>query len=312
MSSHIYFNLLQFYQFMTFFRLLGCYHFSPQKPNTKFNQIFLKHKDTQIVLIILIADYVEATNHHVLSNLIPFALAFPFVLVKQKIPSKRLDLDVENLQKNRNLILTFNKVQWITGSKTNDDKSDKQLANTTNNLLMTAVKDGNSPANANQRPDDANQLANDGHEGDLDANDADSFDYKQRKRELIIQKQMERRQQQEMRRMQLEEERAQKAEELRQKEEELAVKKMIEKSRKETIFQAYIDKKKQSEVESMSGCFGPPNSLINAKKFHSTNRLKPSAKSNTQNLFDQFDQASIYSERSATGHYSSNTMVKSK
>lgn len=177
---------------------------------------------------------------------------------------------------------------------------------------MTAVKNGNAYQNGKTTCDEVNQLANDGHDGDIDASDADTIDYKQRKREMIIQKQLERRQQQELRRMQLEEERARKAEELRQKEEELAMKKMVEKNRKETIFQAYIDKKKQSEIESMSGCFGPPNSLMNAKKFHSTNRLKPSTKSNTQNLFDPYDQASLYSERSANGQYSTNTMVKSK
>lgn len=195
----------------------------------------------------------------------------------------------------------------------NDEKAEKKpTTNTTNNLLMTANKNGKSYSNGMQTADEAKQHLNDGNDGDIDVSDRDTLDYKQRKREMIIQRQIERRQQQEMRRMQLEEERSRKAEELRQKEEELAMKKMVEKNRKETIFQAYIDKKKQSEIESMSGCFGPPNSLSSAKRFHSTNRLKSSAKSNTQNLFDQFDQASVYSERSTNGQYSSNTMVKSK
>ena len=157
------------------------------------------------------------------------------------------------------------------------------------------------------------KLTNDGHEGDIDGSDGDTNDLTQRKRELIIQKQLERRQQQEIRRLQLEEERARKAEELRQKEEELAMKKLVEKNRKETIFQAYIDKKKQSEIESMSGCFGPPqNNLLSAKKFHSTNRLRAPTKSNTQNVFDHVDQASLYSDRSTNPSYPSNTMVKSK
>lgn len=177
---------------------------------------------------------------------------------------------------------------------------------------MTANKNGKSYQNGMQTPNETSEHSKDGLEGYIDASDRDTFEYKQRKREMIIQRQIERRQQQELRRMQLEEERARKAEELRLKEEELTMKKMVEKNRKETIFQAYIDKKKQSEIESMSGCFGPPSSLVNAKRFHSTNRLKPSTKSNTQNLFDQFDQASVYSERSANGQYSSNTMVKSK
>ncbi|CAF0704892.1 unnamed protein product [Brachionus calyciflorus] len=206
--------------------------------------------------------------------------------------------------------------------KTNEEKQENKTPSITktSNLLMTAVKQGtnitntpntnNNNSNNNQIDNSDNQLVNDGHEGDIDGSDGDSNDLKQRKKELIIQKQLERRQQQELRRMQLEEERAIKADELRQKEEEMAMKKLIEKNRKETIFQAYIDKKKQSEIESMTGCFGPPNSLLNAKKFHSTNRLRPASKSNTQNILENNDQSSLYSDRSNVQPYSTNTMVK--
>ena len=149
-------------------------------------------------------------------------------------------------------------------------------------------------------------------------------DLKQRKKELIMQKQLERRQQQELIRQQREEERARKAEELRLKEEELAYKKQLEKTRKETIFQAYIDKKKQLQDESQTGYhFGTPSaSLLNAKKYHSTYRLKqsPSATFNQQQkqLIDQFEQASITSDRSANLRYNQQAagnqsqMIKSK
>ena len=127
--------------------------------------------------------------------------------------------------------------------------------------------------------------------------DSDSAELKQRKKEMIRQKR--------------EEERARKAEEIRMKEEEAANKKMVEKTRKETIFQAYIEKKKQLENECQSGYhFAPPSSLLNAKKFHSTYRLKPSNSTNNftnqqkmNQQFDQFDQASVISDRSSNLQY---------
>ena len=115
---------------------------------------------------------------------------------------------------------------------------------------------------------------------------------KMRKKEIIIAKQMERRQQQELIRQQREEERARKADELRLKEEEAAQKKLLEKTRKETIFQMYIDKKKQLQDECQAGYLGS-QSLIHAKRFHSTNRLKQVSKP-----VEQFDQASVVSDRS--------------
>lgn len=141
--------------------------------------------------------------------------------------------------------------------------------------------------------------------------DSDSAELKQRKKEMIMAKQLERRQQQEMIRQKREEERARKAEEIRMKEEEAANKKMVEKTRKETIFQAYIEKKKQLENECQSGYhFAPPSSLLNAKKFHSTYRLKPSNSTNNftnqqkmNQQFDQFDQASVISDRSSNLQY---------
>jgi len=161
--------------------------------------------------------------------------------------------------------------------------------------------------------------------------ESDSAELKQRKKELIMAKQLERRQQQELIRQKREEERARKAEEIRMKEEEAANKKMLEKTRKETIFQAYIEKKKQLENECQSGYhFGPPSqsNLLNAKKFHSTYRLKSSNSTSNfpkqqqqQNInkFDQFDQASVISDRSSNLQYGlqqqqpqTQPMIKSK
>lgn len=178
---------------------------------------------------------------------------------------------------------------------------------------MTATNTNTLTKHAN------NVLSDVGIEGDIDGGSSDgggdTAELKQRKKELILAKQLERRQQQELIRLKREEERARKAEELRLKEEEIQNKKLIEKVRKETIFQAYIDKKKQVQEESQSGQFGSPNplSLLNAKRFHSTHRLKQNSYSSKPNgnlieqqhqqqaklMMDQFDQASLYSDRSA-------------
>ena len=216
--------------------------------------------------------------------------------------------------------------------KANDEKSPASATNDTkkphvnNNLLIAATS--SKPANATTNED-----------GDVEAfeggatSDGDSADI-QRKKEIIMAKQLERRQQLELIRIKREEEKARKAEELRCKEEELANKKQLEKTRKETIYQAYIDKKKQLEEESQCGSFGHPSSLMNAKKFHSTHRLKQqqqqhhasSSKLNTaanldqqqfkQNMIDQFDQASIFSDRSSNQLYGQQQqqagMIKSK
>lgn len=183
---------------------------------------------------------------------------------------------------------------------------------------MTAVKPPTTPQQLLFDLHQQQQQQNNGIDGDIEAgasSDGDSAEMKQRKKEIILAKQLERRQQQEAIRIKREEERARKAEELRQKEEEAAMKKLLEKTRKETIFQAYIDKKKQLHDESPTNYFGHPNSsLLSAKsKFHSTQRLKSSnttskqqqAASNfafdlKQNLIDQFDQASIISDRSTS------------
>lgn len=158
---------------------------------------------------------------------------------------------------------------------------------------------------------------------DVLGSDSDTVEMKQRKKEMIMARQMERRKQQELIRLKREEERARKADELRQKEEELNQKKLLEKARKETIFQAYIDKKKQLETESQQYQFGPPhNSLLNAKRFHSTQRLRAKTSSNllmmdnsvnSLQAAQQFDQISLYSERSnAATHQPQGSMVKSK
>lgn len=167
----------------------------------------------------------------------------------------------------------------------------------------------------------------DGLEEKMSNSDGESADI-QRKKEIIMARQLERRQQQELIRLKREEEKARKAEEIRLKEEELNNKKMLEKTRKETIYQAYIDKKKQLEEESQCGAFGPPSSnLLHAKKFHSTNRLRQqqhntySSKMNAnnldqqqfkQNMIDQFDQMSIFSDRSSSNQYAQSGMIKSK
>jgi hypothetical protein len=206
----------------------------------------------------------------------------------------------------------------------NDEKSPlllaeaKKPANQNTNLLMAAET---------PKQPGLITLNNDGSEGDIEgSSDGDSAEL-QRKKELIIQKQLERRQQQEMIRLKREEERARKAEEVRLKEEEVAQKKQLDKTRKETIYQAYIEKKKQLQDESQSGYFGAPQSLLNAKRFHSTQRLKKTdGYSNKQtaaleqqqlkqNLMDQFDQASIFSDRSSThqfGGQQTPQMIKSK
>lgn len=169
---------------------------------------------------------------------------------------------------------------------------------------------------------------NGGIDGDIEDSSGggpdDSDELKQRKKELILAKQLERRQQQEVIRQKREEERARKADDLRQKEEEAALKKLIEKTRKETIFQAYMEKKKQLQEESLTNYFGHPNSsLISSKsKFHSTQRLKTTPTSSKQQqlpfdtkqnlLLDQFEQASVISDRSSSITHQQPQQIKSK
>lgn len=210
----------------------------------------------------------------------------------------------------------------------------KKLVATNNNLLIAATAASNKPFGGDLVGKN-NLNLHDDIDGDIDAGSSDgesSVDLKQKKKELIIARQLERRKQQEMIRIKREEERARKAEEQRLREEEAANKKLLEKTRKEVIFQAYIDRKRQMQEESQSGMFGPNPSLLNAKRFYSTQRLKQSpsinnklsnAAGNTannnsgllkeydhqkQSIIDQFDQASIYSERSQPG----GPMAKSK
>lgn len=187
---------------------------------------------------------------------------------------------------------------------------------------MTATK-------PQQQPFEFTHIDGGGVNGDIQQSNVDLEDdaeLKQRKKEMILAKQLERRQQQEAIRQKREEERARKAEELRQKEEEAAMKKLVEKNRKETIFQAYIDKKKQLNDESLTNYFGYPNSsLLNAKsKFYSTQRLKtttPKQQPQQQHfafdlkhnlLMDQFDQASIISDRSTSTTQQQQPQMKSK
>ena len=213
------------------------------------------------------------------------------------------------------LILSF----FISFSTAEGDKpasESKKPPAATNNLLIAAKQQANDESN-----DNADQ---DGYEGEGASSDGDTADIL-RKKEIIMARQLERRQKQELIRLKREEEKARKAEEMRLKEDELNNKKMLEKTRKEIIYQAYIEKKKQLEEESQCGAFGPPNSLLHAKKFHSTYRLKtqqpPKMSANNldqqqqqfkQNMIDQFDQASIYSDRSSNQPYAQQGMIKSK
>lgn len=203
--------------------------------------------------------------------------------------------------------------------KTDASQQDKdEYPQVSKHLLMTAVANGKQTM-TKSKSDLVKKI-------EIDDEDSDG-DLKQRKKEMIIQKQMERRQQQEMVRQQREEERARKAEEIRQKEEEANNKKQLEKTRKETIYAAYIDKKKQLQDEGQSAYhFGgskiAQSNLQNAKKYHSTYRLKASASNynnSQQNNFD--DQASVISDRSSNVRYNNSngngqqtngTMMKSK
>jgi hypothetical protein len=221
------------------------------------------------------------------------------------------------------------------GDEKERTKSDRQtsISDKTSNLLITAASasashSSNSITATNLLPskqmfktitteatDDNSLLIN----NKLIEEDVDEL--KQRKKELIIAKQLQRKQQQELIRLKREEHRARQTEELRLKEEEIAQKKLLEKARKEIIFQAYKEKKKQLEEESQSGMFGPQNGLANSKRYHSTQRLKQSPSTNSflnksnmssnmnQNFLDKFDQASLLSETSA--HQQQQNMVKS-
>ena len=120
-------------------------------------------------------------------------------------------------------------------------------------------------------------------------------------------------------RLKREDERARKAEEIRARDEEAAQKKMIEKTRKEVIFQAYIEKKKQAADECSAAYFGQPNtSLTNAKRFHSTQRLKNNYQHQQHpqsrlNSVDQYDQGgSPIADRSSNHQNDSSPMMKSK
>jgi hypothetical protein len=90
-------------------------------------------------------------------------------------------------------------------------------------------------------------------------------DEMERRRELIITRQIQRKQEQEQLRQQREEERMRIAEEQRMREEEANMKKQIEKTRKNAIFQAYMDKKKQL-VDEAGGVMGKPIRTVNKIK----------------------------------------------
>ncbi len=192
----------------------------------------------------------------------------------------------------------------------------KQQAPVNNNLLIAAANTNQNNSNVGTNEENDGDNSSDGGAGangvEIEAEETDEL--KQRKRELIIARQLERRHQQEMIRLKREEERMRKAEEVRSRDEEAAQKKALDKTRKEVIFQAYIEKKKQAADECSAAYFGHPNtSLMNAKRFHSTLRLKQQQqKQQLHNNMDQFDQASLVTDRSVLSQNEQSPMMKSK
>jgi hypothetical protein len=87
-------------------------------------------------------------------------------------------------------------------------------------------------------------------------------DEMERRRELIITRQIQRKQEQEQIRLQREEERMRIVEEQRLREEESNTKKQLEKTRKNAIFQAYLDKKRQL-IDEAGGVMGKPIRTVN-------------------------------------------------
>ena len=157
-----------------------------------------------------------------------------------------------------------------------------------------------SSATSSSHSDDGLGVGDDDEEDDLAAlalvangdGDVESDEIKQRKKELIIAKQIERRHKLELVRQQREEERARKADELRERDEEAANKKLVDKRRKEIIYQAYMDKKRQDECQlggAGPASFGLPASsassaalslLNNKQRFYSTHRLPKTINNN--------------------------------
>ena len=134
----------------------------------------------------------------------------------------------------------------------------------------------------------------------------------ERRKEMIIQRQIKRREQLDLIRGKREDERSKQAEEQRLKDEEFNMKKLIERKRKDAIFKAYLDKKKQmqEEIGGVIGLFlflSLSVSLINylikgkphqhqqkrLKSSQSTHRLLQPTSHNTS-ACDEFD----YTERS--------------
>ena len=141
---------------------------------------------------------------------------------------------------------------------------------------------------------------------------SENSDEMERRKEMIIQRQIKRREQLDLIRGKREDERSKQAEEQRLKDEEFNMKKLIERKRKDAIFKAYLDKKKQmqEEIGGVIGLFlflSLSVSLINylikgkphqhqqkrLKSSQSTHRLLQPTSQNTS-ACDEFD----YTERS--------------
>ena len=191
----------------------------------------------------------------------------------------------------------------------NQQQQQQQQQQSNTNLLMSAAPRSvtlatgaacMSSATSSSHSDDGLGVGDDDEEDDLAAlalvangdGDVESDEIKQRKKELIIAKQIERRHKLELVRQQREEERARKADELRERDEEAANKKLVDKRRKEIIYQAYMDKKRQDECQlggAGPASFGLPASsassaalslLNNKQRFYSTHRLPKTINNN--------------------------------
>ena len=127
----------------------------------------------------------------------------------------------------------------------------------------------------------------------------ENSDEMERRKEMIIQRQIKRREQLELIRMKREEERARQADEQRMKDEEFNTKKQIEKTRKDAIFKAYLDKKKQMQDE-IGGVIGKPQQQKRLKSSQSIHRLHQATNGHNTSDINEFD----YSNTTERSHMS--------
>lgn len=125
----------------------------------------------------------------------------------------------------------------------------------------------------------------------------------EKRKELMMQRQIRRREQLELARLKRDEERLRLAEEQRLKDEEYNIKKQLEKTRKDAIYRAYLDKKKQmqDEVGGMLGRPLPKPQHHRVKSSSSQQRLLTTAANAMPivNDLNDLDYVNIASERSS-------------